>query len=252
LKYVTKFFVLLLYFCVGGNGSVAEEIITIFTGDGWPPYVDKVLPSYGLYPRITTEAFKAVGVTVEYKFYPWKRSLEKVRDGEADAAGYWVNTADRELDFYLSDAIHEEEMVFYHLKHYPFHWETLGDLKDVVIGATIGYSYGEAFDHAERAGKLDVTRVPKDKQALQMLRSGRIDIFPLNRGSGYTLLQQIFRADKVALFTHHPTPVFSYPLHLLFPRHLEKSTRLMALFNEGLKRLKESGRYDQILAESIE
>jgi len=239
----------MLCLCAEKKSFANEEVITVFTGDQWPPYVAKELTSFGLYPHITTSAFNAVGVKVKYIFFPWKRSLETVREGNGDASGYWASTSDREQDFYLSDPIHNEEIVFYHLKNYPFHWSSLDDIKDITIGAIIGYSYGDAFDKAASSGRLTVHRVPTDTQAFRMLHSGRINIFPLNKGSGYPLIQQIFPLAKKALFTHHPKAVYSYSLHLLFPRDLENSKRLLNLFNEGLRRLKESGRYNQILDE---
>ncbi len=45
--------------------------------------------------------------------------------------------------------------------------------------------------------------------------------------------------------------VHENPMYLLLSRNVEESEAMLERFNEGLRRLKESGRYDQIIADAL-
>ena len=139
-------------------------------------------------------------------------------------------------------------MLLYHHKSYLFDWDTLEDLKGIHIGVTRGYSYGEEFDNAVKSGELKVQIVRKDELNFKKILAGRIDIFPYNKRAGYYMLRQLFQAEDAILLTYHQKPISSFTLHLLFSKNIE-SKRYLKLFNEGLKRLKASGKYDQYLSE---
>ena len=245
---MVKRIVTLACFLIISSRIWAETPFRLSTGDHWPPYVSSDLKHYGLYSRITTEAFKLVGVEVEYDFYPWARSVKMAKLGKADGTGFWVRSPERERDFYFSDPIHTEVMLLYHHKSYLFDWDTLEDLKGIHIGVTRGYSYGEEFDNAVKSGELKVQIVRKDELNFKKILAGRIDIFPYNKRAGYYMLRQLFQAEDAILLTYHQKPISSFTLHLLFSKNIE-SKRYLKLFNEGLKRLKASGKYDQYLSE---
>ena len=59
----------------------ANETLTLAIGE-WAPYTSDVDQTGKLAKKIVAEAFKLSNIDVEYKYFPWKRSLESVRKGD--------------------------------------------------------------------------------------------------------------------------------------------------------------------------
>lgn len=216
----------------------------------WPPYTSENLPHSGLASRIVTEAFALKGITVEYGYFPWARSLKLAQDGEWDGSLIWHKSPDREQDFYFSEPVVTGQNVFFHLKSHNFDWKEMKDLAGQHIGATIDYDYGEAFAQAEKAGQITVERVSSDEQNFRKLLAGRIDIFPLDLDVGLAMLRQNFTPEEVAQITYHPLPIESYPYSLILSKKVPRNAELIVLFNAGLKELIDSGKMQQFIDES--
>ena len=176
MRYAGKIIVVLCLCNIATTGFT-EETIRLASGE-WAPYISESLPYYGVASRIVTEAFALKGVKVTYGFHPWKRSHTYADSGEWDGTVVWFDTPERRKIVYISDPVIEVKYVFFHLKSYSFSWTSIDDLKDIKIGATLGYHYGEAFQQAEKAHVINVHRVPKDEQNFKKLLRGRIQIFP--------------------------------------------------------------------------
>ncbi|MCJ7433476.1 MAG: transporter substrate-binding domain-containing protein [Anaerolineales bacterium] len=221
------------------------------TSGEWPPFTSENLPHFGLASRIVTEAFALKGITVEYGYFPWARSLKLAQDGEWDGSLVWHKSPEREQDFYFSDpAVVTGQNVFFHLKSYDFDWKEMKDLAGLNIGATIDYDYGEAFMQAEKAGEINVDRVPTDEQNFKKMLLGRIDIFPLDLDVGLAMLHQNFSAEEIAQITYHSQPIESYPYSLILSKKVPRNAELIVLFNAGLKELIDSGKMQLFIDES--
>ena len=227
----------------------AVDTVRITNGE-WPPYLSEHLPFNGVASRIVTEAFALEGVKVEYGFFPWKRSLALAETGEWDGSAVWFRSPEREELFYISDPVILSSYVFFHLKNYLFDWRTVDDLREIRIGATLGYNYGEPFEAAEKKGKITVDRCASDELNFEKLLNDRFKIFPVDMEVGYTMLHKQFKPETVILFTNHPRPLRQESLHLLLSKKVGKNKRLIELFNRGLQKLKESGRIERFLEES--
>ena len=226
----------------------AEETIRITNGE-WPPYLSEKLDHYGYGSRIVTEAFAKEGIPVKYSFFPWKRAYEMAKQGSWDATLLWVVTDERKPFFDASDPILEEQDVFFHLKSFDFDWETIDDLKDIQIGATLGYVYGDLFQKAEKDGSIQVERVRKDEINFKKLLGKRISVFVCSFSVGYALLNKMYNSETVALFTNHPKAVKETSYHLLFSKEVPENKDRLVKFNSGLKMLKESGEFDRFIEE---
>ncbi len=252
-KYVMKKYVgcllsifIMIYFSFT---SFAEETIRITNGE-WTPFLSKNLKHHGVISHIVTESFALEGVKVEYGFFPWGRAYNLVKSGDWDGSVVWTRTSEREEDVYFSDSLLVSKDVFFHLKSHNFDWNTIDDLKGTVIGATIKYTYGKAFDHAEKLGEIRVQRVPTDEMNFGKLLVERIQIFPMNLDAGYSLIQEKFDPKEVRLITNHPKPIGTYVYHLILSKKVKRNKNLLMLFNKGLKRLKESGKYNRYFEDS--
>jgi polar amino acid transport system substrate-binding protein len=228
----------------------AKKTVRLTNGE-WQPFMSEEVPHYGFASHIVTEAFANVGIEVEYGFFPWARAYKLSKDGTWDGGAVWWDTEERREFHYFSEAVAPATTVLFHLKDKDFDWKTYEDLGNVRIGATLEYSYGTAFDEAEAAGTIKTNRAPKDETNLKKLLKGRVDVFPGELMVTYAQIRDTFSEEEAARFTHHELPINDQPLHLMLSKKVEGNEDLRNLFNEGLRQLKESGRYDQIIADAV-
>ncbi|WDE09722.1 substrate-binding periplasmic protein [Thalassomonas haliotis] len=237
-----------LYLClfsIVAFNSYAQDVIRIATGE-YPPYYSQKLVNYGPIPEIVSQAFARVDIKVEFGFFPWSRSLELAKSNHWDASCCWFDTAKWHEYFDYSDVLTSRDKIFFHLKSYPFDWQSYDDLKGIKIGTTARHAYGEKFVAANKAGQLSIEDAPSDAMNLKKLFAGRINIFPIDRLVGYQLLSDLFKPEEINLFTHHPKVLFSGRVRLLISKKNPKSQYLIEKFNLGLKMLKESDQYEQL------
>ncbi len=226
--------------------SHADDNKIVVANGEWFPYISQELKHYGVFSHIITEAFALEGVTVEFKWVPWKRALEKTYAGVYDATSSWIWTEERAKYLEFSDIIMESKKVFFHLKETSFDWETIEDLKGLRIGGVIGYTYGTEFDKAAESGRINVEFVAKDIQNFDKLLKDRIDIYPQELEIGYSYINR-YGADTAARFTHHPKVIILTRNPLNFSKKVPKNKQLLEKFNRGLKQLKDSGRWQAMI-----
>jgi len=217
--------------------------ITISTGE-WAPLISESLSGYGPISTVVRESFLLSNIDIEFRFVPWKRAMREVDIGSSDASSAWRITNKRKQEFLFSDNVYENSNVFFYLKSNPFHWETFSDLKQYQIGAAIGYAYSEEFESAEKRGDFVVYRLNNEILLIDMLLKGRIQAFPANREVGLNLIRskapELFNS-----FAIHPKSLTKKPLRLIVKKNA-KGQALLNKFNLGLKKLKSSGRFEEI------
>ena len=171
------------------NSASAEEIISIATQE-YSPWAGKNLKFNGFVNHVITEAFRRKGYSVTFTYLPFRRGVTETKDGQYAALSYVYWSEDREKEFYLSEPINEEKIVFFHLKTNPMKdWNTLEDLRYYKIGATRGYTYTKAFWDLANTNRLRVDLADSDIHNFKKLFNGRIGLFPSGLVNGYTLLQ---------------------------------------------------------------
>jgi polar amino acid transport system substrate-binding protein len=229
----------------------AEETITIATLE-YHPWTGKNLKFNGFVNHVITEAFKRKGYTVKFTYLPWKRAVIETKNGKYSALSYVYLSKDREKEFYLSDPISEEKIVFFHLKSNPIKdWETLDDLNTYKFGATRGYTYTKEFWQAAESKRINVDITDSDRQNFKKLFAGRIDIFPSGLVNGYSFLQKEFDVSKSHLISYHPKPLSKTTGHLAFTRSRKNSEHLRQTFNQGLAELKKEGLYNLFVVDLL-
>jgi polar amino acid transport system substrate-binding protein len=231
----------------GSNApALAVETITLTNGE-WRPYMSPDAPHFGVVSRIVSEAFALEGVRVKYVFRPWKRAYIEAQRGEADGTVVWgpgPAGSQREKQFFYSDTVIEGRTVFFYLKRLHFDWKNYDDLVGLKIGGTAGYEY-----EFEVRKDIKIDRASSDEVGFRKLLAGRFDIFPCDLYGGRAVLKQYFSpAEQQQVAAHAKTyAVTSY--HLLMSRANPANVRYIDLFNRGLKRLRDSGKYAAYVAE---
>lgn len=241
MMYIVKKASIIICIIIISTTAHAEELITLSNGE-WLPYLSKNLKHYGGVSQIVTQAFALEGVTVKYEFRPWKRAYMEAKEGYSNGSLVWSRTPEREQDFYYSDVVFEGQSVFFHLRTFPFDWATFDDLVDLKLGGSLGYKY-----NIESHPGIKIERASREELNFKKLLLGRIEIFLSDVDVGYEVLYQHFTTEKLQLITHHPKPFHRTEYHLILSRQVDDSRHFLELFNRGLKRLRESGKYDQYI-----
>lgn len=220
--------------------------ITLTNGE-WRPYLSETLPHQGVLSRIVTEAFALEGVTVHYVFRPWPRAYAEALQGKAQGSIVWSKGkpgSSRNRDFLFSDVVYEEVSVFFHRKDVAFNWSRFDDLLKYRVGGVAGYEYP-----FENVPGMRIDRANNDELCMRKLLAGRFDIFPSSLGVGLSVLRERFSRAEAAQITWHPGEYNKTRYHLILSRDFKRAPYYAALFNKGLKRLKDSGRYAEYLAD---
>lgn len=216
--------------------------LTIAAGE-WPPFLSASLPDEGIVAHLIKDVFMEAGYEVEFAFLPWVRAFVEASEGNYDATAVWMFKEDRTVDFHYSAPVLNEEFVLFHKSNKPFKWTSYDDLKGLVIGGGIGYSYGPQFDAAQEEGVFRLLRLESVEQNLKMLAADRIDLYAEEKSIAYFNLQNTVPelADQI---THHPNSILINQSFLLFPKISMESEALMEAFNQALERFRNEGRYD--------
>ena len=223
------------------------------TTEEYPPFTTKNLKHYGLLSHIVTEAFLLEDIKVEYIFLPAARALYTTEAGQADGTLPWAERAGRETNFLYSDPILDVgwESFFFRTDS-KFNWDPeqkdYGALKDLTIGAIISYDYGEEFQKAEKNKVINVIRVRSLKQLFKMLLSGRINILISKKlVAEYTLQTEFTHTQALQLDStpeNRDRPSYDY---LLFSKKKPTAQYYLNALNNGLKKLRISGKYDEFI-----
>lgn len=216
------------------------------------PYAAEHLPAGGFWCQMVKEALALHGHDATIRWFPLKRAFAMVEEGAADLSLGWLKTPEREKAVLFSDApVARSPVVIFHRRDKAFDWETLDDLKGLRIGDRLGnVNGGKAYLAAEKAGVISVERVPTDEQNLKKLLKGRIDVIVGAESMIKGVLRDRFLPQERSKIAMHPRPLHVVYGYAVFNRQL--SPHLIRAFNDGIRQLRENGRFDQLSRETMQ
>jgi polar amino acid transport system substrate-binding protein len=216
------------------------------------PYAAEHLPAGGFWCQLVREALALRGHDISIQWYPLKRAFAMVENGAADLSLGWLKTPEREKAVLFSDRpVARSPVVFFHRRDKAFDWETLEDLKGLRIGDRLGnVNGGKTYLAAEKAGVINVERVPADEQNLKKLLLGRIDVIVGAESMIEGVLRDRFLPQDQSKITKHPKPLHVVEGYAVFNRQL--APHLIHAFNDGIDQLRENGRFEQLSRETLQ
>ena len=224
---------------------LAAREITLATID-YPPFYGKDLPENGPMGEMVTRAFADQGYRVNIMFLPWARALEWSRKGKIDGMlGVWYSQK-RIADFRYSNPIMPNEIGFYKRKGEKIRYQNYADLKQqgYVLGSVKGYVQPTGL---EESG-IPIMYVSNDLQNFKILSKKRVDLIVVDKAyASYILGQPELHefADNIEWMA----PVLEKKQqYLMLSRKTKNSKQKIADFNAGLRKLKQSGEFKDILA----
>ena len=210
----------------------------------YAPYTSSEMEHEGYMNHIISEAFLETGVEVEFVPLSWDEALEGALSGKFDAVSYGNYVREREDEFWHSEPITSENLVFYANKASgPRMWSALSDMKDFKMGITEDYLYNNELAAYIKEGK-NVVEAKTDVDNFNALIDGDIDVFPIDELTGWYLLERDFNdAERDEISAIEPI-LSTVTTHLLVPKGRDNRL-VLELFDKGLQELKRDGSLDK-------
>jgi len=230
--------------------SVSAEKTLIFPNDPWPPFVlgkEGSESTEGIGVDLMRAIFNRIdGVSVKIPLVPWKRALNLVEQGKADAIPLLYKTAERELVMDFSDALFpSQDLVWYSKSHFPngLEWEVTDDFKPYTMGVVTGYNYSKEIDKAINDREIKTVKAKNVKQLLIMLSGGRIDVAIANKVVGAALIKKEFKNRNIISMKK---PISEDNYYMAFSK--KTSARdLLPKINSVIAELKKEGEIQKII-----
>lgn len=224
----------------------ADKITIV--ADNWYPYngtPNTAELGYGI--DIVKSIFEAAGHVVIYKVMPWNRAIVKTRIGKYNAViGVFKQEAP---DFiFPEEELGVSEEAFFIKKGSKWKYKNLTSLLDAQVGLIKDYSYATELDAFFKANKKIVQYVGGDKPLFLNIRKllhGRIDVLVEDpnvlwkKAVEMGVSEQIVQIGNIKELDN---------LYIAFSPHNAKSKEYAKVFSNGIRKLKDSGKVEEILA----
>jgi len=240
-RVVLRWIVALWIVCLSLAGVASAQGQYVFVTDPFPPYVivkkDKVS---GILIELIHEAFKGASLQLEIKVQPWKRSLNDVKVGKADAVFPLFYTEERtEFLLFSKESLGSADIVFMTKVDSDIVFD--GNILSVAghpITVANGYNAGSILENAFDKGLLIRNDIPHSKFGIKMLRRDRIDILSDNA----VVLKYLAKAQNELEFVKILEPKLSEtPLKIGYSKSLSTSSSLRDAIDIELVKMKDNG-----------
>jgi polar amino acid transport system substrate-binding protein len=209
----------------------------------------------GLDVQLLREAIEGeIGQELELTQVSWSQHQQDLQSGRRDIAGGAFRTASRERYAYISKPYRFEEIALYHRKYDPRSEAVLqakGDLSERLLnsssrlGLVKGYYYGPQIEALieNPAMASRITWVDDHESNLHNLQQGEVDLVPVDRLVGATVVWQRKWGDQLAT---PQEPIFRGSIHALFSK-ASTDPQLVTRFDKAIAAMKADGRYSRIV-----
>jgi polar amino acid transport system substrate-binding protein len=234
----------MLALAMGCWAPQAAEPLRVNVDEANPPFMYAVDGrAAGLYPALLNAVFREMKEPVDIQALPWRRALMEIDASAAGVGGIYKNT-ERLAKYDYSAALFVERVnVYVHKDHWRKPLKSLGDLSGMRVGVIRGWSYGDEFDRARQAGRMQVQEVTSDRQNFQKLHAARLDAVLAIDEAARAQLQGFPKVVAAWTLTENPT-------YLAF----NKSARMTAVierFDAALAKLRAQGQADRIVEQAL-
>jgi len=241
--------VLIIGASLGSAPAIAE--VDVVTGNGYEPFTDEELPNGGLATELVVEAFGEVGQDARIDFRPWARGYHDTLWEMFVGTFPYVHTDSRAEDMHYSEeplAVLAEIVVS--RSDDPIRFENAEALAGRSVCRPVGYAYPDAVEDLIETGDLDLTAPAEMSSCPRMVELGRVDFFVANNFTwpGLVISEEL---DEAAFHVDHDNPIRETALYFIAPR-TDEGLATIEEFDRGLRALRASGRYDEIVERHVE
>lgn len=232
-------FLLLLY----SPEIFAAEKLPFVTAE-WEPYSSSSMQEKGYVAEFVSEVTREMGMEPVIKFYPWSRAQKVIQSGEVFGGFPFGITKQRKQLFNFSDIFLKTHTKFFYdkskLKNIDAN-EQIDALKTFTIGVIRNT---KTYFKLQEAGFKKIYQVDSVEQAIQMLKSERIQFAALVEHSGWHALNKMF-PDKIDSWG--AIQFYKMEAALLISKKYPNSVELCDKFNRALKVVQERKTMQRLL-----
>lgn len=232
--------------CLAADG--ARKLVVVRPEGSWPPWEMLVDGEpRGVHIELVQEASRMLNLAIEVRTYPWKRAIQMLETGEADAITYMSKTAERERFGYFlpGNVLSSTKIGFFVLKKNEGEFRYSGNLKSLqpyTIGTCRGFSYDEAFDTATFLAKDD--GAPDEYTLLKKLLAGRLQIAVGYVNDVKYTARQMGVADQIVFL--QPNLSEDRAVYLVFSK-AKHHEALARRFADAMRAYKATPRYAELM-----
>ena len=210
-----------------------------------PPYImEQNGKITGIATQIVESAFSAKQVSTDIKQLPWSDVKLSV-DSEKVLSFWWHINKQREKSWLFSKPIYQAEYVFLARKAVRFYWTRFDQLRPYKIGLSHIQSYGEVFDSYIQY--LNTEKTLSDFSAIKKLLDGQLDAILIEKSMAFYLMNYLTDEERQTLELFEEQVLHKEPYFLVCAKFFNNCSYYINQLNEGLKLLKNSGRYEAII-----
>ena len=245
-------FISILLFSVSFGAEPPKRPFIWLDDEDYKPliYRDEQGKARGLFYDVITEAFRRMYIPLQNHLYPWSRTQKLVESGKGDGM-VTLYTPRRQKIFYATDPIVVVHEHVFTSKNNPkldeiLNVRSISDLKKFTIVDTESSGWSK-----ENLKGMKVIWVPTAESALNMVASGRADIYLLSDYSGpYFIKQQIKKGGpmqkklKQIVMGNYPLTTMEYKLLI---RKNSPYVGIIDRFNAVLEQMHKDGTYQKII-----
>lgn len=217
--------------------AATQTVLTLEVGS-WSPYIDFSAPNNGVLTRQVQKTLQLAGVPSAVQEVSWKAAEERINHAGVVSFG-WIKTSERESRWHYSKPICSTRTVLVTRQSQPPQWSRLEQLKELRLGWSRGYSYGNALDQLRPT--LNVTEMSDDTVALKRLLIGTVDAVPMDPLVARQLIRQNFTEEDARKFLVDLAPqrtIEKTELHVVCAQNSPACATTVQQFNRGLKQLR--------------
>ena len=212
----------------------------------WPPIMfqdNQAIDGAGA--ALLTKIFTGLDLRVNVTYAgAWDEVQAKAKSGDVDLIVAAYKTAEREMYMDYSIPYTTDPVAVFVKKGVTFRFDTWDDLKQKRGLATVGDSYGQAFDDYEKAN-LELTRVAMPMDAFDALTEGTADYFIYSLYAGEDIMKQ---KQTTGQFVALPTYVAEEPFYVTVAKK-SPYAKYLPQINAALEKYKADGTIDRLIAE---
>lgn len=199
--------------------------------------------------EIAREAFALAKLEVEYTNISWARALEHAGEGHIDAVvGAFISDAPHLV--YPSEAIGYARTALFTSAGSDWTYRGIESLRRQTLVAINGYSYSSELDayiktHLDNPERVWILSGPSPlDRAIELLEHNRSDVLPEDVAVMRWTLEHLDKQDSLRMAGR----LERMPVYIAFSDANPQSAELANLLSEGVRKLRKSGRLDEILA----
>lgn len=234
----------------------------LVTGSNYAPFTDRSWPGNGMVTELVNAALEATPEPVSYSIAwedDWSKHLFPMLDSKQFDMGFpWLKpdcdrTPDNErcANFHFSDPLVEILIMLFVRKDSGLRHDSDAD----VIGKTLcrpsGY-FTHDLDRHDRQwlskGLVTLVQADTPEACFELLRGGHVDAVTVNSFLGATKIQEMGLGNAIIALER---PLSVEGLHVIISKKHWRGTTHLYRLNAGLQALKESDRYNQIIAKHL-